>query len=69
MKVEDGLFTPLINRRDRILIWYLFESNFVIKEKGISLHKVIKYVKKIKSSYNDFGAEPLTFLYVTLREN
>ena len=48
MKVEDGLFTPLINRRDRILIWYLFESNFVIKEKGISLHKVIKYVKKNK---------------------
>ena len=35
----------------------LFDLNFVIKGKVISLHMEIKYVKRSKSSFKDFSAK------------
>ena len=35
----------------------MFVLNFVINGKVISLHNEIKYVKRIKSSFDDFSAK------------
>ena len=52
----------------------LFDINFVIKGKVISLHKVIKYEKRTKSIFDDFSAkhmtcEPLTSLKFQFNRN
>ena len=47
----NSVFDSQINNRD------LFDLNFVINRKVISLHNEIKYVKRSESSFDDFSAK------------